>query len=258
MLTSTIEAKHGVARAREARKHLSRLFGFAMEEALIKVNPMAGWRRKDLKSVARTRHLSDAELRAAWTATGLLPYPYGAFRLLLLTGQRLREWLHGTWPAIDARDKVLTVPENESGVSHIVPLCDATWEIVESLPRYNSTDNLFVTNRTKNKGDDKKNETLAIADSSSDAVDEMNRLALLALREATGNPKATLERFTPHDFRRTMDTRMKKLRVAFDVSEAVLGHVKKGTAKNYNMYEYLDEKREALALYAAHVIQVTA
>ena len=53
-------------------------------------------------------------------------------------------------------------------------------------------------------------------------------------------------KFTIHDLRRTARTRFSKLRVQYEVAEALLAHAKLGLDKTYNKYEYLDEKRKAL------------
>ena len=52
-----------------------------------------------------------------------------------------------------------------------------------------------------------------------------------------------IERFTPHDFRRTARSNTKRLRVDFETAEAMLNHVKKGLERTYDTYELEDEKR---------------
>lgn len=52
-----------------------------------------------------------------------------------------------------------------------------------------------------------------------------------------------IERFTPHDFRRTVRSNTKRLKVDFDTAEAMLNHVKKGLERTYDLYEMEEEKR---------------
>jgi integrase len=52
-----------------------------------------------------------------------------------------------------------------------------------------------------------------------------------------------IERFTPHDFRRTCRSNTKRLKVDFETAEAMLNHVKKGLERTYDTYELEDEKR---------------
>ncbi|WP_176399578.1 tyrosine-type recombinase/integrase [Novosphingobium sp. B 225] len=58
--------------------------------------------------------------------------------------------------------------------------------------------------------------------------------------EASGQQ---IERFTPHDFRRTARSNTKRLNVDFDTAEAMLNHVKKGLERTYDLYEMEEEKR---------------
>lgn len=52
-----------------------------------------------------------------------------------------------------------------------------------------------------------------------------------------------IERFTPHDFRRTARSNTKRLKVDFETAEAMLNHVKKGLERTYDLYEMEEEKR---------------
>jgi integrase len=52
-----------------------------------------------------------------------------------------------------------------------------------------------------------------------------------------------IERFTPHDFRRTCRSNTKRLKVDFETAEAMLNHVKKGLERTYDTYELEDEKQ---------------
>lgn len=242
-LLDEVKAKNTVATARETRKHLSRLFNFAHGRDLITSNPMAGMRRKDLKYVPGERVLSDDEIRAFWHATGEMGYPYGpAFRLLLLTGQRKREWLHASWKEIDAEARVLTIPaaRHKSRRGHIVPLVDTVWEIVDKVPGKNGY--LFL------------GRTGEVASGGSKVEAKLRELMLTRLRKQ--DPEAELPEFTIHDLRRTCETRMAQLGVTEQVCEAVLGHAKPGLRRTYNKYNFLDERRAALDTYAAHIMEV--
>lgn len=53
----------------------------------------------------------------------------------------------------------------------------------------------------------------------------------------------TIDRFTPHDLRRTARSNTKRLKVDFETAEAMLNHVKKGMERTYDLYEMEDEKR---------------
>jgi integrase len=60
------------------------------------------------------------------------------------------------------------------------------------------------------------------------------------MEQLAGRP---IERFTPHDFRRTSRSNTKRLKVDFETAEAMLNHVKKGLERTYDTYELEEEKR---------------
>ncbi|HZV09100.1 MAG TPA: integrase arm-type DNA-binding domain-containing protein [Novosphingobium sp.] len=60
------------------------------------------------------------------------------------------------------------------------------------------------------------------------------------MEKIAGRP---IERFTPHDFRRTARSNTKRLKVDYETAEAMLNHVKKGLERTYDLYEMEDEKR---------------
>jgi integrase len=62
--------------------------------------------------------------------------------------------------------------------------------------------------------------------------------------------------WTPHDLRRTARTGMARLGVPETVAERVINHMPDGTVKVYDLHTYLDEKRDALNKWAAHVESV--
>src|SRR5262249_21989719 len=88
---------------------------------------------------ARQRVLNDAEIRALWQATEGPGYPAAPFvRLLLLTGQRLREVAEMRWNEVDLERALWTIrPERMKGdAAHEVPLTHAAVEILNALPRW--------------------------------------------------------------------------------------------------------------------------
>ena len=51
-----------------------------------------------------------------------------------------------------------------------------------------------------------------------------------------------IERFTPHDFRRTARSNTKRLKVDFETAEAMMNHLRSGMERIYDGYELEDEK----------------
>jgi integrase len=63
---------------------------------------------------------------------------------------------------------------------------------------------------------------------------------LASMTKIAGQP---IERFTPHDFRRTVRSNTKRLKVDYETAEAILNHVKKGLERTYDRYEMEEEKQ---------------
>jgi integrase len=94
----------------------------------------------------RKRVLTDDEIRLVWKVTGDITYPLGPLvRMLLVTGQRLREIAHGEWRELDLLGAVWTIPGSrmKNGDSHEVPLPQLALEILSSLPRFQSDTFVF-------------------------------------------------------------------------------------------------------------------
>jgi integrase len=71
------------------------------------------------------------------------------------------------------------------------------------------------------------------------------------MEERAGRP---IERFTPHDFRRTARSNTKRLKVDYETAEAMMNHVKKGLSRTYDLYELEDEKRTWFALWEKEIV----
>lgn len=68
------------------------------------------------------------------------------------------------------------------------------------------------------------------------------------------NHNPDVRRFTPHDLRSTAKSHMRALGVDRDISEMCLNHKLKGVEGIYDQYSYWKERREALALWADHLL----
>jgi hypothetical protein len=62
-----------------------------------------------------------------------------------------------------------------------------------------------------------------------------------------------LQPWTNHDIRRSVRSQLSRLKIPEEVREAVLAHVRPGIKGVYDLYDYLDEKREALQLWAGRL-----
>lgn len=196
---------------------------------------------------ARTRVLSDDELRALWKAAEATPYPLGPFyKLLVLTGQRKTEVSDARWSEFDMAQNLWTVPAErfKMGGDHLVPLSAAATKVVESLPRQDNGDYLFSDPRTKGAKP---------INGFSRAKTALDEKMFAILRETS--PKAEIPPWTFHDIRRTVRTRLAPI-TKTEIAEHVIGHSKKGIERVYNYYEYRAEMREALNAWADVLDQI--
>jgi integrase len=187
---------------------------------------------------ARTRILSDAELRAAWMAADGLGYPYAPlFKLLMLTGARRSEVAEAQWREVDLAKKIWTIPAErmKADAAHVVPLSNDALAVLQSLPRFERGDYLFSTTF------------------GAKPVNSFHK-AKIKLDGAMLKLLGDLSDFVVHDIRRTVRTGLSAIPNISDlVRELVIGHTKPGLHKVYDQHTYLNEKRVALDAWAARL-----
>jgi integrase len=181
--------------------------------------------------VARDRVLTDAELRAVWSAAGHGPEPvYAAYvRFLLLTGARRNEASEMTWGELSGGDWLLPASRNKTGQELRRPLSGAALEIVEGLPRLGE----WVFTRTGNAP-----------------------LSGLSQFKITLDRVSGTSGWTYHDLRRTARSLMSRAGVPNDHAERCLGHVIGVVRGVYDRHEYLEEKRQAFEKLAALIGEI--
>jgi integrase len=245
--------------ARHLLTIVKRLFNWAIDQRIYGLTSAPTDRLKATsivgEKVFRHRRLTDIELLAFWRATARMPYPVGpAYRMLILTGLRLNECADISWPEI--KDGVLTVPASRmkgrehKAKEHVVPLSKAVRDIIDKLPRGNAGPYLF----SYSGGETPLRMTSKIKN---DLDQRMLRTLKALARQRGENPRAVkLERWTNHDLRRNVRSALSALRVPQNVAEAVLAHVPPGIVGTYDTYAFLDEKREALVLWAKRLTAI--
>ncbi len=242
---TTLANNNGPVLANRVRATISSMFTWAMKQGLAETNPVIGTEKRE--ETPRKRVLSDAELVEIWNAV-----PDSAFgdivKLLMLTAQRRTEIGALRWSEVDVDEASITLPETrtKNGVEHVVPLSDAAAEILSRQLRIIGRDTIFGrgVNGISGWGEGKT------------AID--NRIQE-ARTKASGCKAVPMAEWTLHDLRRSAATGMAKLGVAPHVIEAVLNHIsghKAGVAGIYNRNTYEPEKRQALTLWAEHLMAV--
>jgi integrase len=151
--------------------------------------------------------------------------------MLLLTGQRRTECAGLKWSELDLQHKVWVLPADRSKnrTEHMVPLSEATLDLLKAVPRAPGVDYVFAFDK------------LPVNDFAG-AKRQLDDALLLDLPQ-----------WQFHDLRRSFASELARLRVPPHVIEACLNHrsgIVSGISKTYNRYSYLDEKIVAMNAWA--------
>lgn len=263
-IIAVIKAKKpdGKVGARNLLALIKRFFKWVVAQRIygISVSPAAALQASAILGEmprSKGRVLSHDELFALWRAAGRMSYPAGpAYRLLCLTALRLNEAVDASRDEFNNREKVWIIPaERMKGKDegkkqarpHAVPLTVDIVSLFETLPKFKNGTFLFSTN-------DGKSPTW-IGTKIKKRLDGLmlEELQALAAHRGEDPTKVTLPPFINHDIRRTVRSQLSRLKVTEEAREAVLAHARPGIKGTYDLHDYLDEKREALELWAARL-----
>src|SRR5262249_41156418 len=183
------------------------------------------------------RVLKDFELAAIWN--GCRDDDFGRIiRLLILTGQRMREVGGMAWTELTEEPKwVLPASRTKNKRDHELILPAAAWAIIAKVAQ---RDNPHLFGRSK----------LGFTAYSDGKLLLDQRLV-----------DQRLAPWTIHDIRRTVATGMANIGIQPHIIETVLNHVsghKAGVAGTYNRSPYEREVKNALAIWADHVASITS
>jgi integrase len=227
--------------------HTRKFFNWCVEGDVIERAPTDGV-RPAVRETPRDRVLSDDEIRWLWMATGLEGQPFGPLtRVLLLTGQRLREAAAMTDREIDGDVWRLAPARTKNKRGHDVPLSPAVREELAGVRRIGKAGLIFTTNgQTPVSGFERAATRI--------------RAAVAAAAERERGEPVDIPHWTFHDLRRTAVTGMARLGFPVQVVEAVVNHASgavSGVAAVYNRHDYAAEKRAALDAWARYVLDMT-
>jgi integrase len=225
-----IRRQRGNTTAAVARGVLSAFFSWSMQMGLAESNPVVGTVRHAIE--ARDRVLDDAELAAIWKASG--DDDFGCIvKLLILTGCRRSEVGGMAYSEFDLEAGTWTIRKERSKNGH-----------AHTLPVLPLMSDLLITGRVRGERD-------ALFG------DRADGFTMWSLGKRQLDKRLDIaERWTLHDIRRSVATRMADIGIAPHVIEQILNHVsghKSGVAGIYNRSSYTNEVRAALALWTDHV-----
>ena len=230
----------GTFQAFAAFGYLRQIFNFAIGagEYDITASPIAALSQTAIlgDKTSRDRVLDDTEVRAVWAAALELDYPWGdTIRLLVITGQRLREIADLNWSEIDLEQKRITIPGKrmKGDRAHEIPLAPMALGLLEALPRW-AEGRGFVFSTTGGI------RPIAGFGRTKRRLDEISKV----------------ENWVLHDLRRTMRTRLSALPIEDRVREAMIAHAAPGLHQVYDQHRYFDEKRRGFELWEGKLLQI--
>ena len=224
---------------------LSQMFRFGIHRSLLMTSPVQLLYRPGGKEKPRERSLTDEEIAIfladprACTRFERLEH---VILILLLTGQRRGELTAARWRNVDLEAGTWRIPDEDAkaGKGHVVPLSQLAVEQFRELKAMAEGARFVLPDEPGGtKTLDPKLLTRGVA------------------RCQARMKKKGIDNFTLHDLRRTCRTGLARLKVAPHIAERVLNHVQEKISGTYDTHDYLEEKREALNKWSAHLAGLT-
>ena len=243
------------ALARNTHAVLRKLFAWAVDRDHIDRSPMP---KAPPAVKQRKRTLSPEEIAALWHASSKLSSPFGCFvRLLLITGQRRNEVAGLPWAELSKSDRLWTLDgkraKNEA--DHLVHLSDLAMNEFGALQWKRRGLVLTTTGKTPISGFSRMKRSLDKA-----MLNELQKVADKRAEDLKlpADP-VLLKPWRLHDIRRTVTTQMQGLGIPIEVTEKVINHLSgetSGIAGVYNLWNYQDEKRDALDAWSTRLGEI--
>jgi integrase len=199
------------------------------------ISPLVrGGRRTSIAERARSRVLSDDELRRVWLAAEQDRGPFGPFvRFVLLTATRRGEAAGLRRSELSDDGRIWTIPGSryKSGKDTLIPLSAPAQAIITAMPVLAGGDHVFSVDGSRPLGD-------------------------FDGRKQEFDKACGVRDYVLHDLRRTSRTLLSRAGVVADIAEMALGHALGGVRGTYDRHAYESEKRVAFEALAARINQV--
>ena len=233
---SAIEQRGAPSAANKTLKCLKTFLRWCVGRAVLDQSPAESVPPPS-RETARDRVLDDHELAKVILAAREISGSYGGIvELLALTGQRREEVAQLQWEELDLSQRVWTLPKSrtKNAKAHVVHLSAQSMAVLNHADQGNQ----YVFSRFGNK-----------------PFSEFSR-AKRRLDQLSGVTGWRL-----HDLRRTCVSGMARLGIAPHVADKILNHQSgtiSGVAAVYQRHEFLRERRQALDLWGAHVVEIVS
>ena len=226
LLLDRIADQHGRAMADYVLSTLRSIMGWHQSRDGNYLTPIVKGMRRS-KPKARTRILTDDELRQLWKAIEGQSTFGALIKVLLLTAQRRHKVTTMRWDDLSGDEWTIRSLEREKGTAGKLKLPKLVLEIIEAQPRFANNPHVFAGQRGT-------------------AFNSFRHKREL-------DAKLDLTHWTLHDLRRTARSLMSRAGVQPHIAERVLGHRIAGVEGIYDRHLYDSEKSEALKRLASLV-----
>ncbi|MBI5786596.1 MAG: tyrosine-type recombinase/integrase [Rhodocyclales bacterium] len=233
--------------ANDVLRWVRRMFDYAIKRHMIELNPAAAFDLSDAggKEIARERALSRDELvtffEAMREAKGFSVENALAVKLLLALAVRKMELIGARWEEFDLDAATWHLPgeRTKTGAPVDIPLAPVVVDWLRELQRLaDGSEWVFPARKMQTR--------------------MVPHICESTIGVALGKVKHGLPHFTAHDFRRTARTHLAALGVEPHVAERCLNHKLKGVEGIYNRHDYFEERKAALATWAALLVEIEA
>lgn len=248
--------------ANDALHYLKQIFNHGIKLGLISSNPAIAFSVKDAGGIeeSRSRALSLNELDTVFRvfrerSDTFTRENYLAMAILLTLGVRKGELIAATWNEFDFNNETwsLAADRTKTGVEIVIPLPEVVIEWLQELKvRAVGSTYVFPARRASKRRAFISDDTLnhALAKLFGQKVDAKKNPLPNYLGEAG------IEHFVVHDLRRTCRSLLAANSVPSHIAERCLNHKLRGVEGIYDRYDYMNERREALAKIANQIAPI--
>jgi integrase len=234
-LLDKVEDENGPAMADGVLSVIRQVMGFYERRHDSFTSPIIrGMGRTSATARARSRILTDDELKAVWEAAGQAGMFGAIVKLCLLSGQRRSKVAEMRWNDVDdAGVWTIDVQARQKGTGGTLKLPECAHAIICAQPEVVGVDYVFPAGKLG-----KGQKEIKAFSAWSQYKEELDKAS-----GVTG--------WVIHDLRRTARSLLSRAGVLPHISERVLGHVQPGVQGVYDRFEYRDEIADALARLAS-------
>ena len=166
-----------------------------------------------------------------------------AVRVLLATGVRVSELFTAQKMNVSLKEARWHVAQSKTGSAMDIPLAPCVVDWFSELFELSGNSVYVLPARRHSRLERADGDTHVSKDAIREAIDYW-----------IDNHTPDIRRFTPHDFRSTMKSHMRRLGVSSDISEMCLNHKLAGVEGIYDQHSYYEERRAALETWSQFLV----